>query len=243
MKTSASDAIVSVRAGIRSEEVMGTMSKLGMPQSGGMGAGTLTVDGDGERDDASSYVRRSADRALFTTFVDVRARARGPVVCVNSRVIVWNAAAVPLVDRSQRAELWQWARQAIDAEDASVRPLRLRDVVLNARCEGVVDGFELVGAVIRLNTRPSAGISPERRVARPVCPTFGWESLRESELGIAQLVADGLTNREIGARVYLSRHTVDSHLRQIFRKLGITSRVELTRLVVEHAATGATSAA
>jgi DNA-binding CsgD family transcriptional regulator len=53
--------------------------------------------------------------------------------------------------------------------------------------------------------------------------------LRESELGIAQLVAEGLTNREIASRLFMSAHTVDFHLRQIYRKLGISSRVELTR--------------
>jgi DNA-binding NarL/FixJ family response regulator len=58
--------------------------------------------------------------------------------------------------------------------------------------------------------------------------------LRESERGIAELVAAGMTDREIGDRLYLSRHTVDAHLRQIFRKLEIRSRVELTRIVVEH---------
>jgi DNA-binding CsgD family transcriptional regulator len=67
--------------------------------------------------------------------------------------------------------------------------------------------------------------------------TFGWSSLRESELGIAKLVAQGLTNREVAARLFVSAHTVDFHLRQIYRKLGISSRVELTRRMVdsEHA--------
>jgi DNA-binding CsgD family transcriptional regulator len=77
-------------------------------------------------------------------------------------------------------------------------------------------------------------MSPTITAPTPSRASVGWESLRESELGIAQLVAGGLTNREVGARLFVSRHTVDFHLRQIFRKLGISSRVELTRLVVEH---------
>jgi DNA-binding CsgD family transcriptional regulator len=68
--------------------------------------------------------------------------------------------------------------------------------------------------------------------------TLGWDSLRTSELGIAALVADGLTNREIGARLFMSRHTVGYALRQIFRKLSIGSRIELARLVAEQAALG-----
>ena len=52
------------------------------------------------------------------------------------------------------------------------------------------------------------------------------------------IVAEGVTNREAAARLYLSRHTVDYHLRQIFRKLDVASRVELTRLVVARTARG-----
>jgi DNA-binding CsgD family transcriptional regulator len=45
-----------------------------------------------------------------------------------------------------------------------------------------------------------------------------------------------MTNRQVAAQLYLSPHTVGFHLRQIFRKLEIGSRVDLTRLVVERAA-------
>jgi DNA-binding CsgD family transcriptional regulator len=69
-----------------------------------------------------------------------------------------------------------------------------------------------------------------RRAGRPVS---GWESLTPIEREVARLVAEGLTNREAAERLYLSRHTVDFHLRSIYRKLAITSRVELTRLVLE----------
>ena len=67
-------------------------------------------------------------------------------------------------------------------------------------------------------------------------PISGWGSLTEGELRVAQLVAEGLTNPQVGERMFVSRHTVDFHLRQIFRKLELSSRVELTRLVMEHEA-------
>ncbi|WP_181193313.1 helix-turn-helix transcriptional regulator [Prauserella shujinwangii] len=57
----------------------------------------------------------------------------------------------------------------------------------------------------------------------------GLGCLTSSELRVVRLVARGLTNREVAARLYLSPHTVDSHLRHSFTKLGVTSRVELTR--------------
>lgn len=60
----------------------------------------------------------------------------------------------------------------------------------------------------------------------------GWARLTRAELGVAAVIAEGATNREAAARLYLSPHTIDFHLRQIFRKLGVTSRVELTRLLL-----------
>jgi len=75
---------------------------------------------------------------------------------------------------------------------------------------------------------------PRTRALRPRHegrPTLGWASLTPSELMLSELIADGLTNKEVAARLYVSRHTVDAHLRHIFRKLDINSRVDLARLV------------
>lgn len=57
------------------------------------------------------------------------------------------------------------------------------------------------------------------------------ESLSPQQWRIAQHVAAGATNREVAARLYLSTRTVDHHLRNIYSKLGIRSRVELSRIV------------
>ena len=57
--------------------------------------------------------------------------------------------------------------------------------------------------------------------------------MTKSELAVAQLVADGLTNREIADRLFVSPHTVNTHLRHVFAKLKVNSRVDLTRLATE----------
>ena len=64
-------------------------------------------------------------------------------------------------------------------------------------------------------------------------PSSGWASLTETELTVANLVTQGLTNRRIAERIFLSTHTVAYHLRHIFVKLNITSRVDLARLGAE----------
>ena len=51
---------------------------------------------------------------------------------------------------------------------------------------------------------------------------------------MARLVADGLTNRMVAARLVVSPHTVNAHVRHAFTKLGVNSRVALTRIVLTH---------
>jgi DNA-binding CsgD family transcriptional regulator len=57
-----------------------------------------------------------------------------------------------------------------------------------------------------------------------------WPELTESEFAVVSLAAQGAANREVAERLYLSPYTVSSHLRHVFAKLGIRSRVELARL-------------
>jgi len=70
-------------------------------------------------------------------------------------------------------------------------------------------------------------------------PAFGWGSLTDTERTIADLVGQGLSNRQVASRVFLSTHTVAFHLRHVFWKLGVTSRVQLARMTAEQAFAGA----
>jgi DNA-binding CsgD family transcriptional regulator len=64
-------------------------------------------------------------------------------------------------------------------------------------------------------------------------PQWGWTNLTRGERCVAELVAEGMTNREVATKLCVSPHTVDFHLRQVFRKLDISNRVNLARIVAE----------
>lgn len=63
-------------------------------------------------------------------------------------------------------------------------------------------------------------------------PTAGWQSLTTTEGRVAELVAEGLTNPQVGERLFVSKRTVQTHLYNIFAKLGVQNRTELAAEVV-----------
>lgn len=70
----------------------------------------------------------------------------------------------------------------------------------------------------------ATGEHPRKRSAQPS------DALTAHELQIARLVATGATSREVGTQLFLSPRTIEAHLRNIFRKLGITSRRQLSTI-------------
>jgi DNA-binding CsgD family transcriptional regulator len=101
--------------------------------------------------------------------------------------------------------------------------------------ERAAHGYDDIGAErdarrVRLALHDLASPRRGRAAAKPI---EGWGSLTNAELRVVELVAQGLTNVEVARRMTLSRHTIDFHLRHIFRKLNINSRVALTRLVLQ----------
>ena len=64
-------------------------------------------------------------------------------------------------------------------------------------------------------------------------PAIGWNSLTRAEADIANLVAEGMSNREIGLRLLVSARTVETHLSHIYRKVPVANRRELARATRE----------
>jgi DNA-binding CsgD family transcriptional regulator len=79
----------------------------------------------------------------------------------------------------------------------------------------------------------AAGVRRRRWAAVQARPETGWEALTPMERRVALLVAEGHTNRSAAEELVLSMSTVGTHLRAVFGKLGVNSRVQLTRLVLE----------
>jgi DNA-binding CsgD family transcriptional regulator len=103
-----------------------------------------------------------------------------------------------------------------------------RRVEAREHLRAALDGFEGLGATLwaekaRVELRASG------QTARKRDPSTRAE-LTEQELQIARFVAQGLTNREVAAQLFLSPRTIDFHLRNVYRKLGISSRTALARL-------------
>jgi DNA-binding CsgD family transcriptional regulator len=100
-----------------------------------------------------------------------------------------------------------------------------------------IEGYESTGAAAdtaRLRRRlRKLGVRRRHWTQSTNRPAAGWESLTDTEHNVSELVAQGLNNGQIAARMYLSTSTVAFHLRQIFRKLNIGSRVELARIVIQ----------
>jgi DNA-binding CsgD family transcriptional regulator len=179
------------------------------------------------------------ERLLHEHFLRARRRARGPLVLIAPDTMLTNTAAARMFVREDQRDLWQHAQRALTGPGDQASPVTASDgATLLATCEAIHDGGTVVGALLRVS-RPADRVATRRRPRKATAhrPTFGWASLTDTERGIAHLVADGLTNREVAVRQFLSPHTVDSHLRHIFRKLAICSRLDLARLVMQREAT------
>ncbi|MFF0050813.1 AAA family ATPase [Streptomyces sp. NPDC005498] len=124
---------------------------------------------------------------------------------------------------------WPFARARTQLAHGEWLRRRRRDVQARTPLRAARDAFDALGATAfadraREELRASGEAGPER------APNVR-DLLSPQELQIAFMVAEGLTNREIGERLYLSHRTVSSHLHRVFPKIGVTSRTALGRVL------------
>jgi DNA-binding CsgD family transcriptional regulator len=142
-----------------------------------------------------------------------------------------------MLARAARGHADPWAA-ACAAEDAGLsvaQRLGPADGAV-AHLETALRQFVAIGAdgdAARVVRHLRALGSPHRPDPRWAVRGEGWESLTDRERAIAHLTGQAMTNRQIAARVQLSHHTVNYHLRRIYRKLSIRSRVELARALAQ----------
>jgi DNA-binding CsgD family transcriptional regulator len=164
-----------------------------------------------------------AERLMMKRFLRERSGGKHPMLVANGRVVITNTAAERLVNPEDEPLVRQRAEEVMAGASAAIVDIVLANGrALAARCEPILDGGVAVGVVMHLEDGPG-------RANRPV---LGLAGLTDTERAIADLVVQGRTNRQIAQRVFVSRHTVDFHLRSIFRKVDVTSRIDLTRQIV-----------
>jgi DNA-binding CsgD family transcriptional regulator len=174
---------------------------------------------------AEARRRDNPDVALLAATAEhARGLRAGDVGALAAAVELFGTTSRPLAHASALEDLGR--EQILHASrDEGIASFG-RALELHVEAGATWDAARLRGRLRALGVR--------RRLARPARPAGGWAGLTDSELTVARLVAQGLTNRDAAARMFLSPHTVSMHLRHAFAKLDINSRVELGRVVRQH---------
>jgi DNA-binding CsgD family transcriptional regulator/predicted ATPase len=108
-----------------------------------------------------------------------------------------------------------------------------RRVEARVHLRAALDAFEALGATLWAE-RARQELRASGQTARKRDPSTRGD-LTAQELQIARFVAQGLSNRDVAAQLFLSPRTIDFHLRNVFRKLGISSRTQLARFDLDSA--------
>ncbi len=179
--------------------------------------------GDLER--AGAAVRDLAELAASTGLVTVRARARA---AEGSLALAGDdpAGALPALREAHRL----WVRVGAPYEVARVRAEIGRACAALGDAEGARVEWQVARrGFVAVGARPDA-----RRVGELLGDTSGTHGLTARELEVLGLVAAGLTNPQIAARLYLSEKTVSRHLGNIFTKLDVRSRTAAAAWALRH---------
>lgn len=182
-----------------------------------------TLAGELARHDRAAFERASASPAMIKTLVDSLA-----VTDVRSRLA---EIAVPALVLHRRSDFVPFSHARLMAK--GIGGARLVELEGSDHLPWVGDAGAVLSAIAdfvgEVPGRPGQRVAPAP-AARPRRPATGWEALTGAERRVAGLVAGGLGNREVAERLFVSRYTVETHLKHVFAKLGVSSRAELAAL-------------
>jgi DNA-binding CsgD family transcriptional regulator len=185
--------------------------------------------------DLADAARRSGDPGGIRIFMDeMETAARktpSPALHAGLRyaraLLAKDAEADALFGTALRSDMstWPFLRARVQLAYGEWLHQQRRDAASRAPLRAAREAFDALG-VIPWAERARQQLRATGERSRPRTPG-ARDQLTPQELQIAQLAAEGLSNREIAQMVYLSHRTVSSHLYRAFPKLGITSRMEL----------------
>lgn len=217
--------------------------------AGGRQLGTLNAaDDDGARTVTAAQLERigRVARLLGSAALALRARERATARADQLRgaldlspaalAIVDPVAPEPLLNRAARELL---ERLGADEEllwRLTARPARDGEAFTREAEVALPGGGR---ATVRAHVRAvggdgalAASLTVEGEPGAAAAPAPSWALLTGRERDVARLIAEGLSDREIAARLVLSPYTVRQHAKRIYRKLGVSSRVQLARLAL-----------
>jgi DNA-binding CsgD family transcriptional regulator len=180
------------------------------------------VRGDGDLD---------AVRGYLAEWEQVAAETRAPHLQVQVAYAAAILATDAVAERHFRAAIAtaqaEWPFYVARAQLAYGAWLRRRRRMTQSRAplREAAETFQALG-LLRYAERARRELRASGETVRRRDPG-AWAQLSPQELQIAQLAAEGFSNREIGEQLYLSHRTVESHLYRLFPKLGVTSRAQL----------------
>jgi pimeloyl-ACP methyl ester carboxylesterase/DNA-binding CsgD family transcriptional regulator len=184
-----------------------------------------SLAGPGSRDAAGAFERAAASPGMAAALIESMSQAdvSGLLATLETPALVVHREQdmIPLAD----------ARAVADAIPGAV----LRVVPGRDHLPWAGDWEPVVQAVagfIDSVAAPRTVPAKKPRASPPRTRHVGWPSLTEGEWRVVALAAQGHTNAEIADRLYLSRYTVETHLKHVFAKLGLRSRAELAALAL-----------
>jgi pimeloyl-ACP methyl ester carboxylesterase/DNA-binding CsgD family transcriptional regulator len=194
-------------------------------QGDSLGIVAPTLAGELARHERAVFERASASpgmvRALVESLAATDVRSRLADVAVPALVLHRQERFVPFAEARLTARGIAGAR-LVELEGSDHLPW-VGDVSAVVSAIGEFVG-EVCGPTGERATVPSVAAARTQR------PPSGWEALTDAERRVAHLVAEGLANSEVAERLYVSRYTVETHLKHVFAKVGVSSRAELAAM-------------